>query len=495
MIIPFGEWAPDLPDLTPGFVRTAKNVLPQEVGYIPMSGLQSFTDALDARPLGGVTAIQTDGTIEIFAGDASKLYRFALSSGNFSDVSVGGGYSTASDDHWEFIQFGNNVLATNFAEAIQGWTLGSSSAFAAHVTSTRKPKARRIGVVREFVVLGNVTDTTDGDKPQRVWWSAINDSQDFDPDQSTLCDYQDLPDDGWVTKVVSGVEYGLVFQDHAITRMSFVGTPTIFQFDKIDRKRGTPMPGSVIPYGRHVFYISEDGFFYTDGSQSHPIGTNRVDKAFWGQVDYAHLNRVSGAVDHINKCIYWGFPGSGSSSGVPNKIYAYRWDVNRWSEAEIDHELLMTPMFQGYNLDTLDNLTTNIDTLTVSWDSRAYSGGGFQVSAFNTDYKLCTFEGTVLAATIDTAEHQLVPGRRAKVTRVRPILDGSSVTPTIAVGSRDNQHAASSFGSDTSLETSGAAAVRSNARYHRFRVKTSSGDTWTHGVGVDVEEVHTEGNR
>ena len=33
-----------------------------------------------------------------------------------------------------------------------------------------KPRARHVDVVREFLVLGNTNDTTDGAVPNRVWW-------------------------------------------------------------------------------------------------------------------------------------------------------------------------------------------------------------------------------------------------------------------------------------------------------------------------------------
>lgn len=493
MIIPFSSFAPDL---WAGMgSQKALNCLPAEDGYIPLKSLDANTSALNERCQGAITLRDSSGVVYTFAGDDTDLWR--LQSSTFNEVSSStGAYSTGVDENWEFTQFGSTALATNYTDPIQGWTLGTSSAWSNHLTSTKKPKARHIGIVREFVVLGNTNDSTDGEVPHRVWWSAINDSADFDPAQSTMCDYQDIPDGGWVQKIVDGVEYGLVFQDYAISRMTFVGTPAVFQFDKIDRKRGTPLPGSVVGWGRHVFFISEDGFFYNDGTQSHPIGAKKVDRTFWSTMDGNNKHRVSAAVDPENKVIMWSYP-STSGDGSPDRMLFYQWDVNEWSEAEVDMEILARTMTESLTLEDLDSISTNIDTgFNVSFDSRIWMGGEFKVGAFNASHKLGYFDGTNLAATIDTKELQPVPGQRSRVSRVRPLVDGSSTTVTITPIHRAKQDTSATTGSAVSLESgSGSAAVRATDRYHRFRVITSAGDTWDRAVGVELEEFSAAGTR
>jgi hypothetical protein len=44
-----------------------------------------------------------------------------------------------------------------------------------------------------------------------------------------------------VQKVVGG-EYGLVFQERAVWKMTYIGSPVIFQFDLIERSRGAFAP-------------------------------------------------------------------------------------------------------------------------------------------------------------------------------------------------------------------------------------------------------------
>lgn len=496
MKIPFAEWRPDLADIA-NPTNTALNVIPGGSGYKPMPALTAFSNALDARCQGAVSARASDGVVNTFAGDASKLYK--LTSSTFADVSKGGGYSTADVETWEFQQFGNNVLATNYTDPVQGWALGSSSAFADHFTSTSKPKARHIGIVRDFSVLGNIDDTTWGTKPNGVWWSAINDSADMDVSQSTLAGRQELPDGGDVQKVVGNVEYGLIFQDYAIRRMTFVGAPLVFDIQVVEKARGTPFPNSVINWGRNTFYLSDEGFFRTDGTSSEPIGNLKVDRTLLEQLQTGSKHRISAAIWPEHKCFTMLFPGEGSS-GTPNKLYLYAWDIARWSEVDVDAEQLVRTLTEGYTLDELDAaFGTDIDDSAVysaSFDSRVYQGAEFQLGAFDTSNKLGYFNGASLAPTIDTRETQLSKkGNKTRVRRVRSLVDGSSVTDTLRVAGRNNLDDTLTFDTAVSREASGSFALNKKARYHRFRWQANAGETWDHAVGVDVEKAFESDGR
>jgi hypothetical protein len=47
-MIPFGEWRPDMPELSQ-WAREALNVVPAEESYRPLNGLSGVTNALTAR--------------------------------------------------------------------------------------------------------------------------------------------------------------------------------------------------------------------------------------------------------------------------------------------------------------------------------------------------------------------------------------------------------------------------------------------------------------
>ena len=85
------------------------------------------------------------------------------------------------------------------------------------------PKAKTMAVIKDFVMVGDTNDGTDGDQPNRVWWPAINDPTNWPtPGSSSAAqvqsDYQNLPGTGRVQKVapaIGGAD-GAVFCERGI---------------------------------------------------------------------------------------------------------------------------------------------------------------------------------------------------------------------------------------------------------------------------------------
>jgi len=343
-------------------------------------------------------------------------------------------------------------------------------------------------VIRDFVVLGNTNDSTDGIRTNRVWWSGINDALDFDPDQVTQSDFQDIPEGGQVQRIIGGAEYGLVFLERQIQRMTYVGSPLVFDFTPVDRRRGTNIPNSVIGHGRNVFFWSEEGAFAFDGAVSHPIGHLKVDRWLLNQFDPANADRVSAAIDPLNSLVCWSFPTTGA--GNSDIIMVYNWKDNRWAYVEQETQLLVHAETQGFSLEDLDNISTDIDAGVLSpFDSDEYKGGDFRFAAFDTTNKLSYFTASNLAAEIDSAEMQLTPGALSTVHSARPIVDGSDVTVTVSVAGRNLQSETASFGTAGAVEADGNVSLRKQARYHKLRTNIASGGTWTHAQGLEVNYV------
>lgn len=481
LAIPFAEWLPDLPPYKNPGATVATNVIPFNQSYKEFPSLSAVSDALGARCRGIFSARDRDGNVYTYAGDATKIYNVA--NNVWSNVSLSGNYTLAADDFWEFAQYLNQAVAVSFTTTTQAITLGGAN-FANLFTSTLKPKARRAAQVREFLVLGYTTDSIDGNKPSRVWWSAAGDPADMDPSATTQCDYQDLPSaNGGVQRIIGG-EFGLVFMRKAIYRMTYDGPPTVFRLDEVMSNRGTVEGNSVIKIGRIVAFLDEDGFYLTDGTDAIPIGKNKVDATFWAEVDPSYVARISVAFDPVNAVIWWAYPAIGNS-GVPNRMIGYNLITKRWAKAEVDLEVLFSALTSGYTLDSLDSLIPNIDTTTVSsFDSALLTGGTPLLSAVDTTHKLGYFTGAALAAVLETAEIQPFAGMRTFVCGVRPLVDGTAATTTIQIGTRELQTAANSFGSSISLGSNGEAPARTSARFMRFRTNISGG--FDHAQGVEA---------
>lgn len=489
--VEFGAWAPDLPDLANPGALEALNVIPKERSYGPLKALSAQTNALESKILGAITARDAGNTVYTYAGTGTKLYE--LIGDTFTDESKAGGYTTASQDAWEFAIWDTKqkVIATNFTDPVQIMDIGGGAVtlFADMITSTEQPKAKHIAVVRDHVVLGNTDVTSDGHTPNRVWWSALRDETDFDPSLATQSDFSDLDEGGWVQRLVGGAEYGVIFQETAIRRLQRAPSPIIFDPVPVDRQRGTPIPNSVVARGRMIAFIADDGFHIFDGGQSISIGDDLVNDFFWNQFDINDRENVSAAVDPRNKLFAWAFPGTAAGDGLPNKLIFYNWEDSRWSHADLETDFIVRATTSGLSLDQLDTISTSVDALPESLDSDRWKGGLLALTAFDREHKLGNFSGPTLSATIDTKEIQLRQGRMSTVQGFRPLVDGGALIGS--VGARQSLKDIPVFGAPRNVNGIGEINQRKTGRYHRFRVQIGAGNDWTHAQGVSVYSSET----
>jgi hypothetical protein len=499
MLMPVAEWLPDQPDYANPGSSYVHNVLPRTAqSYGPIPSLTPFSSALIGRCVGAFGFLDSANNANNFAGDLNHLYWLTTGTSNWSDVSVAGGYNTAAEGRWSPALFGSRVLMSNYADPIQSFRVGADTRFSA--LSAAAPKARYLAVVRDWLVAANTYDGANGAIPYRVWWSAINDPTNWPTPGTTAAtsaqsDYQDLVGTGgWVQGIIGnlGSADGVVFLERAIYRMSYVGPPAIFSFSLVEGARGTPAPGSIVQLGALAFYLGEDGFYQFDGANSKPIGANRIDKTFFADLDQSYFNRISSAVDPINKIVFWAYPGAGNASGNPNRLLAYNWSivnsdgsVGRWSLCDISCELIFRSLSQGYSLETLSSAGyTSLESVPFSLDSRVWTGGRLLLSAFDATHRLNYFSGACLASTVETSEAQLFPGRRGMIRSARPMVDGDQ--PAVSIGIRNRLTDPVSFLSPVTVNSLGECPQRANARYHRARIILPAGASFQHIQGVDV---------
>lgn len=496
MKIPFGEWLPDLPSFDNPGSTVATNVIPGTLSYKPMPGINAYSTALDSRCQGFFFAKDSSGNSYNYAGDATKIY--SMTNGIQSDISKPGGYNTASDQNWFFSQYNNMVIATNYTDDMQAFIYGTSATF--DDLGATAPKARFIAQVLDFTLVGNTYDGIDGNIPHRIRWCAIGDPTDWTVSPVTQADYQDLDSSKGEVKQVIGGEYGVIFQDRAISIMTYVGSPEIFQIRQVEANRGLLASGSAVKFGNYIAYLGIDGFYIFDGTQSIPIGDGKINKTFFSDVDMIFLDRISSMADLDAQVIYWAYPGAGNIEGRANKILVYNYAPNakmRWSIIDsVEVERLGISISEGYTMDALDSITTSVDDLdnyVVNLDSSALTGNNYILSGYNSDHRLSYFTGDPLDATITTTEGQLFEGKRGLVTLVKPLVDTTTGTITISLGTRNKQNEAVSYGMDLSENAIGEYPTRSNARFHRAKVIITGG--FNHAMGIEVLKAVEQGER
>jgi hypothetical protein len=504
--IPYGQWLPDLPPVVnqEGLV-TATNVVPINGGYGPIGSLSLVENAtaLTNYCRGALGGIDFGGNPYNVAGDQYALY--STDSGGASDKSRPGGYDNGIAGRWEFAAFGETIFATNFNDELQYID-------AKHLPLTAKkfanvsdlgvapgvPRARHLGVIDNFLVLGNIYDQVIGNHPEAVSWSAVNNplswpTRGSDAAVAVQSDHQPLEGPGgWIHAVVPGSEVGAIFQEHAVWRMDYVGGDVVFALRRVEPNRGLLIPGLAIPVSRWVFYLSEDGFYLFDYTQSKPIGKDRVNASFFTDYDASYPDRVFGIRDPDYTRLYVLYPGSGNTSGTPNRMLVYDWALDMFTRVDVDAECLTWALTSGAHLDSPhtaedpDLLGTGIpDTGSPgdeTFDVRVSPPGSLQLGAYDTQHRLSDFSGSNRAGTLETGDVEVTPGSRTFVNEIRPIVDSADATVQVASTSRKNE--AFEYCPISKQDSDGKCPVRVDGRYHRFRTNLPA--TFTNAVGMDV---------
>ena len=483
MQVPFAEWLPDLPDhANPGSTQ-AKNVYRAVNSYRPWRDIvNASANALDARCQGASAFKSDSGTVSVFAGDNTKLYKFI--SNAFVDASGSTTFACPVDSYWDFIKFGEAVIAFNGTDTTQAWDLDSSTDFANLAGSP--PIFKHAAVIGNFIVTGNQPTAQN-----KVAWASVNSSTAWVPGVNQS-DTETLPEGGAITGMTGG-QYGLIFQENRITRMDYRGGNVIFSFRRIEDNRGAVQGKSVVKVGNLVYFLSEDGFYVTDGNTSTPIGNGKVDRFFFNDLKVALRERVRASVDHENKLVCWSYPSAtGTNSGIQNdKVIIYHYESNRWSLIEIDHEIIFDYISPGYTLEELDDYPSssanNIDAIDISLDSAFWLGGLRSFGVFGTTHFLGAFQGNTLKAEIGTGETEIFPMNRSLVTHVRPIVDTDSATGSLTFR---NRVADTNFTTvENTMHSTGTIPFHKSARYFKFNLQVPASTTWNDAQGIDIEAI------
>lgn len=475
----FGEWTPDVSDRLSD-ANEAKGVVARGGGYGPFYSpvqVNSGDADLDAECKGAGTFINAAGDAETFAGDATKLYR--LVSGVFDDVSKAGGYTLGSEEHWVFEAFGQHVVAVAPGEAPQRYEIGVSTDFANLAGSP--PQLTSIWRFGDFL-MGGLNFT--------CHWSAFNNIADWVPDPGTQADNQVLDQAGGQIMGGSAGEYSVIFQEHQIRRVTYVGPPVIFDFeqDAIEKRRGALSRSAWARIGRLIPYASENGFYIFDGQQSIPIGENKVDEYFRNNLDYARRDLVCAAYDSQQKAVVFGFPKIGDTTVTEQLIFSMT--DRKWSHDEIECEYLFESVSAGFTVDNIHLFFgfTNIDNVTgISIDSALFRGGNRLLAGFNTLHDLVTFNGQPRPAVIDTIEAELMPGRRALVTELWPIVDAALRADVSArIGYRTLPGDNTAFTAASIMNEYGFCEQMIDSRFMRGRLEIAANANWTRADGLHV---------
>ena len=482
-MIPFGPFAPDIAEYNVDMTLRAENVLSGPNGYLPMRDWAEMTDqqagSANVQPFQCFTFYDTVNTVHvtvtrqsgsdvpaIYKGTNIDIAQAALTwvPTNYSGGGMSGFYFSLPTVEWDddLLFFGRLATPqktdkTNLATTTD---IGGSP-----------PAARVAARVRQQLVLGY---TYEGSAfyPNRVRWSAFGDYEGW-TNGTNQAGQEDLPDAGWITEIIGG-EYGLVFQEHAITRMNYIGVPDIWEFDVVEDQHGCMAPKLAVAVGPDVYYLSASGFrVLRDGQRSEPIGANQVDRYLFDEIEGAFTDlramtqRWSAAYDPASDSVWWCVTGATTTTF---KYFIYNLKTQRWTIRERGnvtyHEHLISPPVRRAD--------SGGEWLNHNVLMMRYDGSNLQ---------LHDASGSTLAAVIETG-YIFDEVFKTFVEEVRLVGDGSWTLKLLTKA--DDLEDAEVTGSAISAETEGHFPCDSEARYHRLQF-TSSGD-WEEVAGFTAKQ-------
>lgn len=466
----FGEWLPDQPAYLNTGLQTADGVFAVQNGYAPIPQFAAATNGTLAAKCLGAAAYRVDSTVYVFAGTATNLYTYNSS----GYTSVKGLLTSSAEVGYRFAAFNDLMLITNGTDPIQQFDPASASATTDLDASA--PTARFLAVVRGFVVAGYAADD-----PLRISWSDNGDPTEWTAGTGEA-GFQILSTGGDITAVVGG-EYGLIFQENRIVRMTYTADDAIWQFDEITADIGCVAPWSVATYGRLTFFLSNRGWMACDGVTVEAIGSEKVDRTFLDAFDRTYIENMSAAVDPRLGLYIVAVP----SANPTTQVYIYHFGLKRWTTGNVTAERIFPALSQNIDMESLDAIYGDLDDIPVSLDSTLFRGGYPLLMLFDGSHRLGTLSGTPMAATLTDARRELFPGQRARITAVRPLTDAPSLTVTLGLADALSDTITES--NYTMRTSAGIFRTRESASYSQVKLHFPSATQWTYVQGYDIEAV------
>jgi hypothetical protein len=305
--------------------------------------------------------------------------------------------------------------------------------------------------------------------PQRLMWSAIGNGSNWPTPLTNAAlavqsGEQDLEALYGPVLFISGYPlYGVVFQRNAITRAQYIGAPVVFSWQTYSRNLGLITPGAAVQVGANTYFLSDQGFFYTDGANVVPIGTAQdnssgIDNWFWANVNQSALSAISAAYDARSRCVFFAIP-TGSNT-LPDTLLSYNVLAGRWTKGARSTQIIWTDS---------DGSTDRIGAFTQ----------------FLGQY--CLLTGTPASGYLESCDVMFTDGNVRYVTAARPNINAAD-TPTVTLGTRNTLESAVTYTAAVAADTFGAgfAPLFGNGLYMRARV-TSAAAQAMHGATLMIE--------
>lgn len=390
-------FAPGLDPTTPGVITDCYNMLPSTNGMIAAgSGADVGANAVIGDVLRLATLLKLSASARTFAGTDTKIYE--LSGGSWNDVSVSGGYSSATD--WQFAQFGDVSLATDYVDPVQ---YSISGAFA---DLAGAPKAKLIEVASGFVMLFDYNDGVDSFADG--WWcSGLYDYTAWTPSPSTQAANGRLFDTPGGIKAAKRIGSGIaVYKNNAIYLGNYVGPPIIWSWTQITAETGAYCQGAVVNVSGVHFFLGQQGIFMFDGSRPVPVGAQEVREWLRQNINPNYTDKITSIFDSKRSMVFWFFP-SVLSTGVCDMAIVFNTVTNMFGLMHrdiIDLTDYKAPDLTWGDVGSLGVTWADVGAKLTTWDDAKLFGNSVGISYLSTDGKIYRIESNAGQSSITTGD-------------------------------------------------------------------------------------------
>lgn len=384
-------FAPDLDISTPGVLTGGDGFIPTINGIAPPKSLVSAGfPALASASRGAAVIRKIDDTRRIFSGTQTALWEG--SAATWTDVSSTT-YTGGVDNRWRFAQFGNDTIATNYADPVQVSNSGSFS----NLGGT-PPKAAIVETCAGFVMLFDYNDGTNVYRDG--WWcSALQNDASWSPSIATQAANGRLLDTPGSIRAARALGNVMVAYKERSMYMGFNdGPPTIWRWQLVPGDVGAVSQEAVVTVlingSPAQIFAGFDGFYIFDGTRPVSIG-DPLKNWFNSNSSAQYRYRIQAMHDRANQTVYFYLP---DSSGNLTKCIPYNYRSNRWgyigSVSPIESALEY--LSAGITYDTLGTYYATYEDLptTISYDSPFWTSGAPLPAVFNASHVLQTYSGT-----------------------------------------------------------------------------------------------------
>lgn len=473
-MMPIAGFAPDADFTTRGVVLDCQHFIPYSSGYRGApSAVNTSAPALATACTGAAIARLLDGTTRIFAGTATKIWE--LVGGVWTDRSSAV-YTGAADTRWSFCVFGNTVIATNLADAMQS---SASGAFAN--VGGGAPKARIVvSASNNFVIAFNTSDGTFGVSQDRWWCCAQGDQTNWTPSVSTLATTGRLTSvEGEIVAALPLGDQVMAYKRRAIFVGSFAGSPVVWQWSVVpSSETGAVGQEAVCDIGGAHFIVGEDNFWIFDGTRPLEVGDGVVRKWFLNDLDPSFDYRTRCIFDKQNNIVRISYARKGGAGAV-NGAIVYHTVRKQWGRDDVTSQANLNYVVPGVTINGLDSISSTINGLSdIPFDSAFWASNARILTYFNSSNQLVSLTGSTANSyfvTGDMGEDEAVT--MLDTFRVRYEVAPSSATATGFY--KMNEGESLTQGPTASL-ADGKFDIRQSGRWHRILVNMT-GDNRVYG--------------